>query len=221
MKSKASSRYDPFQPIDSAEFSNIIPSPSEALLSTSKTHEQFIWTPDITLTSGVINALASEPSRASGATGLVEVLKNSTSPQGLAVDAMKPIAFRQSLYSAQPRFLCLQKWEGTVLEVLKESFWTRLVNHTDESKPDEEAEFSMGEVHPDDRQLVRPGAVSYWNIGYSDSISGQRTRVSTLIFRRLPVWTDEEFERAHREGRRLLELFGEDASAGTSSSQSG
>jgi hypothetical protein len=72
---------------------------------------------------------------------------------------------------------------------------------------DEEAEFPMEEVSDADRSFIMPGAVFYWNIGYIDNISGQRTRASVIRFRRLPVWRPEELERAKLKARHLSDLL--------------
>lgn len=107
----------------------------------------------------------------------------------------------------QSAFVSLQKWEGVVVEVLSDSFLTRLVDLT-RTGPDEEAEFPLDEVSEEDRPLIRPGAIFYWNIGYHNSYSGQRTRTSIIRFRRLPAWTREEIEAAKREAERLGQSIG-------------
>lgn len=107
----------------------------------------------------------------------------------------------------QSAFISLQKWEGVVLEVLSDSFLARLVDLT-RTGLDEEAEFPVNEVSEEDRPLIRPGAIFYWNIGYHNSYSGQRTRTSIIRFRRLPAWTREEIEAAKREAERLGESIG-------------
>ena len=106
----------------------------------------------------------------------------------------------------QHRFVPLQKWEGTILQVLDDSFFARLVDLMS-GGPDEEAEFPIEEVSDADRSLVEPGAVFYWNIGYIDSVSGQRTRASVIRFRRLPTWRSEELERAKRRAQRVSDLL--------------
>ena len=120
--------------------------------------------------------------------------------------APSTVFFRKSLYS-QPstRFEVLQKWEGIVLDVLRESFTARLIDLTLEGS-DEEAEFALDEIDEGDKDLLKPGAVFYWNIGYSDSPSG-RARVSIIRFRRLPVWRSEELQRAKRDAERLSGLL--------------
>lgn len=109
-----------------------------------------------------------------------------------------PVVFLRQEPSRQSRFIPLQKWEGTVVEVLDEGFFARLVDLTS-AGVDEEAEFPLEEISTADRSLIAPGAVFYWNIGYFDSLSGQRTRASVIRFRRLPVWRAEELERAKQK----------------------
>jgi hypothetical protein len=104
------------------------------------------------------------------------------------------------------RFVPLQKWEGIVLQVFEDSFFAQLVDLTS-GGVDEEAEFPVEEVSDADRSLIAPGAVFYWNIGYIDDISGQRTRASVIRFRRLPVWRSEELERAKRKAQHLGDLL--------------
>lgn len=100
-----------------------------------------------------------------------------------------------------------QKWEGMVLEVLDTSFVARLVDLT-QTGPDEEAEFLLDAISAEDRPLVRPGAIFYWNIGYHTSYSGQWVRASIMSFRWLPVWTQAEIEAAKREAGRLGKAIG-------------
>lgn len=101
----------------------------------------------------------------------------------------------------------LQSWEGSVIEVLQDSFVARLIDRSSES-PGEEAEFPLDEVSWDDRHLVKEGAVFYWIIGYRDSVGGQRTRISEIRFRRTATWTPSDFKRARGRARRLLDLLG-------------
>jgi hypothetical protein len=115
-------------------------------------------------------------------------------------EPVSPVVFLRRAPLVQNRFIPLQKWEGTVLQVLKESFFARLVDLTSGGM-DEEAEFPLEEVSDADRSLVEPGAVFYWNIGYVDSLSGQRTRASVIRLRRLPVWGAEELERAKQKAQ--------------------
>jgi len=101
-------------------------------------------------------------------------------------------------------FICLQKWEGTVIEVQKNIIIARLM---DLIKPDEynQAEIPIEEISYQDKELVTPGAVFYWNIGYYDSKVGQRKRESTIRFRRLPAWNQKDIERAKDSTEKLLQ----------------
>lgn len=108
----------------------------------------------------------------------------------------------------QSVFSSLQKWEGVVLQVTLECIIARLVDLTQPGASEEEAEIPLNELSEEDRDLIQPGAVFYWNIGYLDSQSGQRTRVSIIRFRRLPAWTRKEIESAGREAARIRAAFG-------------
>ncbi|MEQ1794794.1 MAG: hypothetical protein ABL970_11435 [Nitrospira sp.] len=117
-----------------------------------------------------------------------------------------PVRVPRKTYATEARFLQLQKWECTVLEVKEDAFTARLIDQTG-SNPDEEAEFSLDEVDTEDRDLVEAGAVFYWSIGYRDRPSG-RERISTIRFRRLPVWTPKELRIAAQEAARVREKIG-------------
>jgi hypothetical protein len=56
---------------------------------------------------------------------------------------------------------------------------------------DSESTYSLDEVSMDDRSLVVPGAIFDLSIGYRQDEGGTRTRVSRLVFRRLPAWSKE------------------------------
>ena len=113
-------------------------------------------------------------------------------------------------YSPEIReyFRALQKWEGHVIEVSMDTFRARVVPTLGEGS-DQEAEIYIEEVQRDDRELIVPGAVFYWSIGYLDRPQG-RLLASVLVFRRLPVWTRRELENAKAEAARLKGLLGVD-----------
>lgn len=97
----------------------------------------------------------------------------------------------------------LQQWEGVVMEVLQDSFIVRLVDLTNEIDDDEEAEISLDEVSGGDIELVAPGAIFYWHIGYYTSAGGQRTRTSDIRFRRLPSWRAEDITKVNQEAESI------------------
>ncbi len=125
----------------------------------------------------------------------------------MSVEGQLP-TFRPRRYEKpSDRFIPLQKWEGVVLEVEPDIFRARLVDLTCPNPP-EEVELPRGEVSDSDVDLLRPGGLFYWTIGYLDDRFGQRQRTSRIRFRRLPPWTADELESARREAELLAECIG-------------
>lgn len=110
-----------------------------------------------------------------------------------------------SAHSFSDRFKAIQKWEGYVIEVHKETFFARLIPIVGEGT-DQNAEIYIEEVEPADRKLIKPGAVFYWSIGYLEKSSG-RHRDSYIRFRRLPAWSQRELEAAKEKANRLKKLL--------------
>lgn len=106
----------------------------------------------------------------------------------------------------QDIFETLQKWEGVVVEKRKGYFLARLIDLT-ESRMEEEAEFPLEEVPDEDKILIEPGAVFYWNIGYLNKRGGQKIRASMIRFRRLPAWTYNDVAKAKQEAEDLQRFF--------------
>ena len=105
--------------------------------------------------------------------------------------------------SPHAKFVSLQRWEGTVVIVRSSEFVARLHDLTKDGV-DEETSLLIEDVSSDDRELVRPGAVFYLNIGYHISLSGQRIRGMTIRFRRLPKWSADEILEARTRGQQRL-----------------
>jgi hypothetical protein len=133
----------------------------------------------------------------------VKKLAEATTPIG---DFVVPLIKMPSIKHRLNRMVSLQQWEGYVLQILKDSIWVRLVDLTHRG-PDEETEIPFEEIEQEDRKLIRPGAVFYWNIGYLDLYSGQRLRVSIIRFQRLPAWRKEEINGARKEAERLQSII--------------
>jgi hypothetical protein len=102
----------------------------------------------------------------------------------------------------------LQQWEGVVVFVEANGFDAILTDLTESNRPKERTHFSLGEVLPDDRSLLKVGAVFYWFIGCEISKSRQRNLVSSLRFRRLPAWTKSEIEAVRRDADEMERLLG-------------
>lgn len=153
---------------------------------------------------------ANEPtvpaSLAIGGTGLV-----TGTTMAEDVSAAKRVALPEHLPVLPPatreRYTLLQKWEGFVLALGRESFTARLADLT-EREPDIEVEISLSEVTSSDRELVRTGAVFDWNIWYVDGPTGQRARSSVIRFRRMPAWRAEDLSAAKKRAERLRDVLG-------------
>jgi hypothetical protein len=104
------------------------------------------------------------------------------------------VQFRQFAWNPSHSFRAIRKWEGYVLEIHEDSFSARLVPLKGDDE-ELEAEIYIEELSEQDRELLQPGAVFYWSIGYHDRPSG-RERSSIIRFRRLPVWSRRELEAA-------------------------
>jgi dihydroorotate dehydrogenase len=87
----------------------------------------------------------------------VQMATAAVSHPGLAAEAFAQ--YRPTVQAAE-------EWDGVVLEVApdRSTFWARLAR-TDADVPDEEAQFEMTEVRPDERDRIEPGAVLTWRIG--------------------------------------------------------
>jgi hypothetical protein len=90
------------------------------------------------------------------------------------------------------RLWLLNRWQGQVLKVDRDSFEAQL---TDLSQPSiiELAEFPRTAVASDQISLIRPGALFYWFIGYRDSARG-RNHVSQIWMRRGGRMTEDRYE---------------------------
>ena len=116
-----------------------------------------------------------------------------------------PVFFLET-NSLQERAISLQKWRGIVEEVQKDFFTAKLINLTDIGF-DEYAEISNDEITHEDKELIKPGAIFYWSIGYSHSSTGQRTRFSDIRFRRIPIWDEKEINIAKEKAQKTGKLI--------------
>ena len=142
----------------------------------------------------LVSEAATEPRPEGGDTTIAEITDIAGSLESPILRYYKPQVYSQ--------FVSLQKWEGTVTDKKEDFFNARLIDLTGNA-PDEEAEFALEEVDEDDITLVQIGAIFYWSIGYYKAKHGQRQRTSLIRFRRLPVWTASEIEKAKEKARKF------------------
>ncbi len=97
----------------------------------------------------------------------------------------------------------IQEWEGTVTDVDGDTFTARLTDLTAGKRvAEEEADFLVDDLTDDDRQLLVPGAIFRWVVGYQRASGGSKKRVSHVVFRRLPMLTEKDAAEAREEGAR-------------------
>jgi hypothetical protein len=118
-----------------------------------------------------------------------------------------PIVFDRP--APRERFIALEKFEGTVLELGTDFFRARLTSRSGGGTLDEEeAEIPFEEVSEEDRDLITEGAVFYLTVGYQEESSRRRTRSAVIRFRRLPQWDSQELEAASARAKARKERLG-------------
>jgi hypothetical protein len=126
-------------------------------------------------------------------TDLEDAARNAESVDTAQVERLR---FRPVIRLTAPyRFQALKRWEGVVTATDVEQFTARLRDLDSSAESDLEAVVSVDEIADSDEQLLEVGAVFYWTIGYRIEPHGQKSSVSTIRFRRLPVWTSNDRKR--------------------------
>lgn len=111
---------------------------------------------------------------------------------------------------AAPRtsyFEPMQEWEGYVVSLneKEKTFYARLVDKTAfERHESEEATFSFDDVSESDKELLIEGAIFRWSLGYEKNASGTRRKISSVVFRRVPIWTRLELEESRNRAREII-----------------
>lgn len=100
-------------------------------------------------------------------------------------------------------FIAEQEWEGYVTRIDSKYFYATLLDLTN-SGVEEEAQFELTEVSPNNDQLLKEGALFRWSIGYERQKGGTRRRSSSIIFRRLPAWSKREIKSSQLEAEQLI-----------------
>jgi hypothetical protein len=101
-------------------------------------------------------------------------------------------------------FKSIQSWKGSVLEVNRdeETFFAELEDMTNGGTK-ETAQFSYDDVPEDDLEIIKVGAVFYWNVGYRMK-KGTVKKESSIRFQRIVLWTEEDFDQAVDRASTLL-----------------
>lgn len=96
----------------------------------------------------------------------------------------------QSLRSNVVRLQGMQKWEGRVLCFDDETFTAELA--PTHQGPTLEADFDRAVIPDSDLELLSEGAIFYMTVRTIGERGGRRTRTSSLRFRRLGAWNEQE-----------------------------
>lgn len=94
----------------------------------------------------------------------------------------------------------LQSWEGHVIGLSEEGVEVVLLDKTDRDVQDSFTTLAWDSIDPDDRALVKEGAVFYWSVCDQGSL---------IRFRRGVVWTADALKQSEQTADLLrLRLFG-------------
>jgi hypothetical protein len=105
-------------------------------------------------------------------------------------------------------FAPIQEWEGYVREIGSDSITADLVDLTANRKAiTDQAKIPFDELSDTDRQKLKIGSIFRWSIGYQRTTSGTKMRVSNIVFRELPRWTDKDIREAREAAARLEQYF--------------
>ena len=114
--------------------------------------------------------------------------------------------------TSKQRFLnfhSLKNSEGQVISIDFENHDVLIKFHEIGSKDDvvEEVVFDFAEISESDMDLLKEGAIVYWNIGYLEEISGTRSRISELKFRRMPAWSKNDVVKVNKKAAEFKKFF--------------
>jgi hypothetical protein len=134
------------------------------------------------------SALATQASENPTAAAVTHSLSANASKSSVPAPPLLPAA------KALPTtYHAIQEWEGYVSAILDDEFEVIL---SDVSSPASalavKSSLPLSDLTATERAVLRVGCIFRWTIGYERTPAGQRKRVSRIIFRQLPQWTEAE-----------------------------
>ncbi len=97
----------------------------------------------------------------------------------------------------------VQEWEGVVTGIGEDTFAAELADLTNlQFSKTEAADLPIEDLADDDRKLLKEGAIFRWIIGYREN-PGNKERSSRIVFRRLPVWTEDDLTSSRNKAEEL------------------
>lgn len=109
-------------------------------------------------------------------------------------------------------FVTERRWQGRILTVDADgNFWARVYDVDEENVDEmEEVQFDSEDVSDLMKDLVKPGGIFFWDIGFQVEPSGQRVRQSVLSFPMIPRVSQQERQAARERAERRFSALGWD-----------
>lgn len=127
--------------------------------------------------------------------------------------SVAPVLVWPKVSEERPRittFYARQEWEGYVVAINGTEFTARLVDLTAGTAHEgEEAEIPLEEVSEADAQRMQIGSIFRWAIGIRRSATGQKERVSRIVFRDLPAMSRRDEQAGKAWAAKIQAAFGE------------
>lgn len=99
----------------------------------------------------------------------------------------------------------LQEWEGYVQSIGEEEFGVVLCDLTSPQNAKSTTTLPISDLTDEERQALDLGSIFRWTIGYERTPAGQKKRVSRIIFRQMPQWTDAEIAASEDAAKKQTE----------------
>ena len=98
-----------------------------------------------------------------------------------------------------------QHWKGYVTK-REEDYFSAIITDPSNENQDEEIQMPLKSISSDDLHLVVEGSYFDWHIGY-EKISGTTQRFSKVLFRRMPKWTSDDFNKAKHLAQQIKDFL--------------
>jgi len=130
-----------------------------------------------------------------------------TSVQTAAPRGMK--LFARPTRNRLATFVTEQRWQGYVTDVSEQAFKANVYDVTNSDGDEfEEVEFGRRDVHILMRDMIKPGAIFFWDIGYEIDPGDQHNRKSVISFPMIHRDTTHAVDAARFRARARYEELG-------------
>ncbi len=155
------------------------------------------------------NGTAAHATDSYGIDRLAEKEAGFSNSEPLAEETLRILNFPRRHKSELPTrtLYPLQEWEGYIVEIRTSDFVARLVDLTAGSICEEEAVIPLAEVSDKDAAKMDLGSIFRWVIGYERSLSGTKKRVSQIVFRDLPAFTETDLRAGQTWASEIVRLL--------------